>query len=497
VRSRAGGWDIVKFVDHHRYQIVILENVVDWLEWGDFRRWWRTMENLGYVGQKVFFNSMFAPPTPQSRDRLYIVWHRKGNKAPNTDLWALAFCGACDRDINARQVFKPGGSPKARYGRQYFYACPDCRAVVHPYYFAALNAIDFTIPTVPIGEREAHGMRPLQPRTMDRIQYGIDRYGSQPLVVTVNQTNRLGGRVHPASGALFTQPGCAVGGVVAPFVMHMQGSHRVSGLDQELSTQVASCPQDALLSPFLTSVNDFDDRNVPVDAPRPTQTTQTKFGMTIPPGIMINAGSNAFQPRSVGEEMPTLTGSDRCAFALSPAFLASLRGTGADQLPYTTAPIGSPLGTISAGGIHAAIINLRDWRNARQLCSDASAPLPTQAAGPTTALLSASPFVVSYYGNNIAAGLDDPLGTMTSLARHGIAVPSIEDWCFRMFQPSEIGIGMAFPPSYTVLGTSREKVKQYGNAVTPPVMRWLIAICLESLYPETPAYDPWAEWRAA
>jgi len=31
---------------------------------------------------------------------------------------------------------------------------------------------------------------------------------------------------------------------------------------------------------------------------------------------------------------------------------------------------------------------------------------------------------------------------------------------------------------YVVLGTKREKVKQYGNAVTPPVMQMLIERCV-------------------
>jgi DNA (cytosine-5)-methyltransferase 1 len=40
---------------------------------------------------------------------------------------------------------------------------------------------------------------------------------------------------------------------------------------------------------------------------------------------------------------------------------------------------------------------------------------------------------------------------------------------------------MAFPGDYTVLGTQREKVKQLGNAVTPPVMEMLIKRGVESL----------------
>jgi DNA (cytosine-5)-methyltransferase 1 len=467
VRSRAGGWDVVKFVEHHRYEIVILENVVDWLEWGDFRRWWKTLENLGYIGQKVFFNSMFAPPTPQSRDRLYIVWHKKGNRAPDLDLRPLAFCSECDDDVNAVQTFKQGGSPKARYGKQYFYSCPNCRAVVQPYYFAAYNAIDWSIPTVPIGERAKHGMQPLKARTMERIQYGIDKYGSRPLIVTTNQTNRLGGRVRPASGALFTQPGCAVTGMVSPFAVDtvFSDGNRSTGLDQPAPTQ-STRQSFGVVSPFMlhTRRNDGGDCRVrPAGGPMGTQSACLDFGVTLPPA----------------------------------GFVANLRGTGDDQIRYTGRGFDDSLGTISAGGIHAAIVNLRDWKHSQQLCSGVDAPMPTQVATPQTGIVSRNPFVVSYYGQLQSSGVNEALDVISTRDRHALVVPSIEEWCFRMFQPAEIGIGMAFPPSYIVTGNSREQVKQYGNAVTPPVMRWLIAVCLASLYPETPVYDPWAQWRAA
>lgn len=40
---------------------------------------------------------------------------------------------------------------------------------------------------------------------------------------------------------------------------------------------------------------------------------------------------------------------------------------------------------------------------------------------------------------------------------------------------------MSFDDNYIILGNSREKVKQLGNAVTPPVMEWIIGRCIESL----------------
>lgn len=40
---------------------------------------------------------------------------------------------------------------------------------------------------------------------------------------------------------------------------------------------------------------------------------------------------------------------------------------------------------------------------------------------------------------------------------------------------------MAFQPDYVVLGSKRERVKQYGNAVTPPVSEILMSALVECI----------------
>jgi len=115
--------------------------------------------------------------------------------------------------------------------------------------------------------------------------------------------------------------------------------------------------------------------------------------------------------------------------------------------------------------------------------------VPTQTAVDRHGLV-VPPFIMSYYtrlsGQQAAISpLDDALPTVPGRATHYLAQPGetplIEDCGFRMLQPHEIGAAMAFPADYIVLGNQREKVKQYGNAVTPPVMQMLIGRCLEVL----------------
>lgn len=47
----------------------------------------------------------------------------------------------------------------------------------------------------------------------------------------------------------------------------------------------------------------------------------------------------------------------------------------------------------------------------------------------------------------------------------------VDDAGFRMLEPHEIQAGMGFAPDYLLLGSKRDKVKQAGNAVTPPAAR--------------------------
>jgi hypothetical protein len=188
--------------EYHQYRAIIVENVVEVVRtWPLFWTWWAAMEALGYVGQIVSLNSMFAHPTPQSRDRIYIVWTRKGNKRPDLAISPLGAVRSCG-DVEARQTWKTGRTV-GKYGprNQYVYTCPTCRAVVTPYYYCALNALDFSIPAERIGDRKW----PLRPRTLERVRYGLEKYGRRPLQVTVNNISGVSCRVRGVEDPLFGQ----------------------------------------------------------------------------------------------------------------------------------------------------------------------------------------------------------------------------------------------------------------------------------------------------
>ena len=84
-RSRATMWDIPRFAEYHPYKAIIVENVVEATKWVMFPAWLQAMDLLGYEHQIVSLNSMHAeaidaPRAPQSRDRIYVVFWRKGQR---------------------------------------------------------------------------------------------------------------------------------------------------------------------------------------------------------------------------------------------------------------------------------------------------------------------------------------------------------------------------------------------------------------------------------
>lgn len=123
-------------------------------------------------------------------------------------------------------------------------------------------------------------------------------------------------------------------------------------------------------------------------------------------------------------------------------------------------------------GIGAAVRDLRE-------------PLPTVPAMAVHHLVT-PPFIVNQQANTAPTAMHEAMATMLASGNHkwivepGEAV-KVEDCGFRMLEPHECGAAMAFPSDYRVLGGKRDRVKQYGNAVTPPVMAVLMDRVMESL----------------
>ena len=97
------------------------------------------------------------------------------------------------------------------------------------------------------------------------------------------------------------------------------------------------------------------------------------------------------------------------------------------------------------------------------------------------------PLVDHFYGQGQPARpVSEVFGAQTTRARFGLVEGSqavdINECTYRMLQPHEIQRVQAFRDSYQVLGTQRDKVRQLGNAVTPPAATKLLERLVPALF---------------
>jgi len=223
-RSRMTMWDVVRFTEYHDYEIVVVENVVEAkTRWPLFDNWLQSMHTLGYSHECLYINSMHCHPTPQSRDRMYVVFWKKGNPKPNLNFTPEAHCSHCDKVVNAFQWWKNPSKKWGKYGPngQYLFRCPECTNIVEPFYHAAFNIIDWTIPGKSVIDRKI----PLSKNTIRRIEYGLEKYGDTALVIGSRYKAGMECRVKPTTEALATQPTQASHSFVFPYFIKTDNSN--------------------------------------------------------------------------------------------------------------------------------------------------------------------------------------------------------------------------------------------------------------------------------
>jgi DNA (cytosine-5)-methyltransferase 1 len=337
-RSRATMWDVPRFAEAmllrgRPYRAVVVENVVEAAKWIPFEAWLAAMGALGYEHQLVSLNSMHAPAqiaprAPQSRDRLYIVFHRRGQQRPDVSPRPVAWCGQCSQDVAAMQAWKPGRTV-GRYRAQYVYVCPAGHAV-EPYALPAAAAIDWTMPGRRIGDRA----KPLSPKTMARIQAGLQRYGAMTFEAAGNTFVRFDADGTPryVRGWPVTDP----------------------------TATLTTTETRALVVP----VEGREGKQArPADEPMRTMTARAETALVVPYYGTTRSAQSSDRP------MPTMGTVDTAGVA----FIAELRGGSSDHRPVT-----DPLCTVTASGNHHMLVRHNTARgNPAQMCTPANEPART------------------------------------------------------------------------------------------------------------------------
>lgn len=355
-RSRATMWDVPRFAEHHDYRLIITENVVDAARWVMFDAWLMAMKSLGYEHHIVYMNSMHAQlgglPAPQSRDRMYVVFWKKGNRRPDFDkLRPQAYCPGCDKMVTAMQVFKKS-ERWGRYKAQYRWRCPNtaCKnQIIEPGWLPAAAAIDWSLKGERIGDRS----KPLAEKTMARIRAGLEKYGRQPVAIDAVRGAQILSAVR--SETFQTQTTSYTRGLLVP-VEGREGKD-AQIVEHVLRTQTTRNETGVLVPPLLMRNNSSRgpgaEMSTPTDEVMRTLTTAGHQSLITQPGhhmLMEYYGNGGM--RDVSEAIPTIPTVDRFAM------ITSMRGTSKEHLNAASKPITEALGTISAGGNHHG---LTEW----------------------------------------------------------------------------------------------------------------------------------------
>lgn len=422
-RSRVSMSCVLRYAYYHQPEIVVVENVCDVAFWGPGRdgstfRWWlNELHLLGYETEPCWFNSMFFPPCPQSRDRVYIVAWRRGNTRPDLDYHPPATCTSdtCQgARVDAVQTWKRRTAawplPKwGKYDTQYTYTCPDCRARVHPDTRPALDALDLSIPCTRIGDRD----RPLVPATRARILAGLQRHGFVP-VITAGAGNGFestpGNRARPLDWPLLTQSTTATHALATPppgFLVQTAHGGRLHDVDRPHPTVCAS-----------------DDR---LSLVVPLRRHGTARGVNEAlPTVCAGGGHHALLMRNNSSK----NGAEMVTSALEPARTFTTTGHQSLLMPYYRTGVAQHTGR----------------------------PAPTVTTRDRCAFVDATGVTARQFDDMI-----DECGFRMLEA------------------DPEIRLAMAFSPAYILLGNKGEKVAGLGNAVTPPPASWITERCAATL----------------
>jgi DNA (cytosine-5)-methyltransferase 1 len=496
VRSRMTMMDVVRYSEYHRYDAVIVENVIEARLWCDIHDalpilildrksddWLNMMGWLGYEHQIVFFNSQFAL-VPQSRDRMYVVFWRKGLRRPDLDFRPPSWCGHCESVVPGIQTWKKATKGSARdnprlfewgrYGSQYLYTCAACHNNVAPMVLGSKHVIDWSELGQRIGDRETD----LAVKTRHRIKVGLERIAAMtPVTVQVG-------------GHLFERPGYArvwsvddpLKSVTATPYMSLVVPERdgcVGGSAAEPMGSLTQRSQMTLIARLGGAAT------TPKDAGEPLMTVQgndRQIGMVEPDQtflVRVNRGGEPERrPTMIGDPMPTIAGHGELA-------LVSLRNNGDAQ------PGELPAHTLTAGGLHHGMLVYNGVPGFVRSAED--------AAGTITSC-DKQAVLVPYYNTGVAHPVGEPMGTVTSKDRQALVVTEddIDNCTFRMLQWQELlqaqamhvkADGTPYRLEAQKKGrggrmrdmSNEERTKMIGNAVSSPVATMLGAAVAEIL----------------
>lgn len=412
---RGLAWVVVKWAGLVHPDIIMLENVPEFVTWGPvrkgkpvkkkagetFARWKQQLEDLGY---KIEYRELCAADygAPTIRTRFVLIARRDGKPI----VWPKPTHGKRDSDAVKAGEIKP--------------------------WRAAAEILDFTLPTYSIFEskeeiKEKYGVnvqRPLKNNTMKRIAKGTDKFvirNKDPFIVNQKYENKPEDINRPLSTVTSVGSHELIQPVVSPYSVECNhsGDGHVRDLHEPMGTVTAKCTAgqvDAKLTPYIMSNN---ENNVcrGMDDPVPTITTGPRNYLCTPALIQYHGEQSDREVRGqdVREPIMTLDASNR--YGLIAPTLTEYYGNGQPLNLW------DPLHTVTARDREAmtAVYVDKYFAGGYNGCGNgADEPLTTITAEPRQSLIAAH--ISKFYGGVVGSDAKTPLPTVTAVDHNAVTV---------------------------------------------------------------------------
>lgn len=360
----------------------------------------------------------------------------------------------------------------------------------------AWEIINWSKKGIDIQERMKHGLRPLRPNTLARIEAGIRKFWgpyAEPFIVQLRGTKKS--QIKDSTRSIneplpVVTSGGIHAGLVQPFVVaidHGSSNGNPRGVEDPLPT-VMTKDRLALVQPFVLQQQSGGVARSTKD-PLPSIAGKGAVAL-IQPFIITPGGADLGVGRTVDKPMPTVLCHER--FALVRPFIVPFFGERDGQAPRTHC-IKQPLPAVTshgAGGyVEPFIVQVNHGKKAK---GDAQGrtrsihqPIGTVTGENGHGLV--QPLLVKYYKTGRAQPVTRPVPTLTGKDRFALVTPSIVELpegyelraYFRMFDDVELAQAMGFD-GHEFKGTKKQRILMIGNAVEVHQAEALITAILSS-----------------
>ena len=485
---RGLAWVACRWAGLVRPRVIMLENVEEFKTWGPLNRghhpikakqgktFEKFVQQLTDLGYEVEFRELVAADygAPTMRKRFFMIARCDGKPI----VWPEPTHAPADSDEVKAGLLKP--------------------------YVGAYTQLDFSLPCPSIFDtseeiKEKYGIRavrPLAPKTMERIAKGLKKFvldNPEPFIIQCNHGGER--RPNDIREPMPTITGKHGYGIVEPYMVQIgqTGFAKDRSKDvREPLTTIVSKNEHCLIEPTLAPYMGTNTTNHPggnCKDPIHTITTGNQQCLISPTLIQYHSETSKDGVRGQAIKDPIMTVDSSNRYGLVASFLHKYYDGGYKGAGET---VENPLPTVTAWDHNSVVTANLIQMNNHCDGKDIRQPLPTITAGDGH-FGEVRAFLIKYYGQGTGQDIKDPLDTVTAQDRFGLVTINgtdyqIVDIGLRMLEPRELYGCQGFPDDYIIdhdyTGKTyprSEQVRRCGNAVCPPIPAALVRANLPEL----------------